>query len=162
MNRDIVCGCITLAIAVVYYLIAAAIPESMLADTVGPQGLPKAYGIALTILSLLLIASGFLAARQVRMAPTGVPYSQASKGDRDAALRAIGMLAIGVGYVVILPWAGYVVSIVLLIIAAAWYQERAYMRWLIPTAIGGAICFWLIFDQLLEIQEPVGFWPSLI
>jgi putative tricarboxylic transport membrane protein len=96
------------------------------------------------------------------MAPTGVPYSQASKGDRDAALRAIGMLAIGVGYVVILPWAGYVVSVVLLIIAAAWYQERAYMRWLIPTAIGGAICFWLIFDQLLEIQEPVGFWPSLI
>ena len=60
MNRDIVCGCGTFVFAVAYYLTAAAIPESMLADAVGPQGLPEAYGIALAILSLLLVGSGYL------------------------------------------------------------------------------------------------------
>lgn len=162
MNRDIVCGCLTLVLAVAYYLVAAAIPESMLADSVGPQGLPKAYGIALAILSLLLIVSGVLARGKSRLAAKGISQTQTMVSDRMAAFRAAGMLLIGAAYVVILPWAGYIVSVILLIVAAAWYQERNYMRWLIPTAVAGAVCFWLIFVQLLEIAEPAGLWPSLI
>jgi putative tricarboxylic transport membrane protein len=165
MNRDIVCGCLTLVLAIAYYLMAAAIPKSMLADAVGPQGLPEAYGIVLGLLSLLLIASGVMAGRKEGAVSTAAGHAdaghQSAKQEWNAALRAAGMLLIGAAYVAILPWAGYIVSIALLIIATGWYQERKYMRWLVPVAIGGAFCFWLIFVQLLEIAEPTGLWPSL-
>ena len=160
MNRDIVCGCGTLVFAVAYYVTAAAIPQSMLADAVGPQGLPEAYGIALAILSLLLVASGVMAKRRESAGASAAPRRGAS--DWMAAKRALGTLALGAGYVAILPWAGYIVSLALLIIAVAWYQERAFMRWLVPTAILGALGFWILFVKVLEIAEPAGLWPSLI
>ncbi len=45
-----------LALAIGYYLLAAQIPESQLADAVGPQGLPRIYAYVLGGLSLVLIA----------------------------------------------------------------------------------------------------------
>jgi putative tricarboxylic transport membrane protein len=71
------------------------------------------------------------------------------------------MLAIGVAYLVLLPIIGYAVSLALLIIATAWYQEGSRRSWLFPTAIIGAGLFWLIFVQLLKIDQPAGLWPSL-
>ena len=41
-----------LALAAGYFLLAAAIPESQLADAVGPQGLPRIYAFLLGALSL--------------------------------------------------------------------------------------------------------------
>lgn len=160
MNRDIVCGSGTFVFAVAYYLTAAAIPHSMLADAVGPQGLPEAYGIALAILSLLLVGSGLMAKRRENAGASAAPRSTSGASDWMAAKRAFGTLAIGVAYVAILPWAGYIVSLALLIIAVAWYQERAFMRWLVPTAILGALGFWILFVKVLEIAEPAGLWPS--
>jgi hypothetical protein len=162
MNRDIVCGCGTFVFAVAYYLTAAAIPESMLADAVGPQGLPEAYGITLAILSLLLVGSGLMKWRKEHADGADAPQAKSGRRDWEDARRAFGVLALGAGYVVILPWAGYVVSIALLIVAVAWYQERAFMRWLVPTAIAGALGFWVIFVEVLEIAEPAGLWPHFI
>jgi len=45
-----------LALAIGYYLLAVQIPESQLADAVGPQGLPRIYAYVLGGLSLVLIA----------------------------------------------------------------------------------------------------------
>jgi hypothetical protein len=55
MNRDLVFGSAAFALAVGYYLMATTIPESLLADAVGPQGLPKTYAVLLGGLSLILI-----------------------------------------------------------------------------------------------------------
>jgi hypothetical protein len=41
MNRDLVFGVATLAIALVYYALTSTIPPSQLADPIGPQGLPR-------------------------------------------------------------------------------------------------------------------------
>jgi hypothetical protein len=71
------------------------------------------------------------------------------------------MLAIGIAYLVLLPLIGYVISLALLILAAAWYQEGTRRRWLVPTAIVGSGLFWLIFVEILQIDQPAGFWPSL-
>jgi hypothetical protein len=40
-NKDLVFGLATLAVAVGYYALAGGIQQSQLADTIGPQGLPK-------------------------------------------------------------------------------------------------------------------------
>ncbi|HVJ44064.1 MAG TPA: tripartite tricarboxylate transporter TctB family protein [Dongiaceae bacterium] len=162
MTRDLVSGCILFVFSIVYYTMASAIPVSVLADSVGAQGLPKSYGIALGILSLLLIVQALYARRRAAATVDLARATATNQHDKTAALRAVGMLAIGVVYVLLLPWLGYVVSLALLIVTTVWYQERHYRHKLWPVAIIGAVVFWLIFVELLEIAEPAGFWPSLI
>jgi hypothetical protein len=161
MSRDFYAGCGLLIFSVVYYLAAAAIPASQLSDTVGPGGMPKSYGIALGILSILLIGQSVLARRRALATRAKIAAGEESRQDRYRALRALGMLAIGIAYLVLLPILGYMVSLALLIFAAAWYQEGSRRRWLIPTAAVGAGLFWLLFVHILQIDQPAGFWPSL-
>ena len=160
MTRDLVSGAALFAFAVIYYLAASAIPVSMLADTVGAQGLPKSYGIVLGILSLLLILQTLYARRRLGP-PAAAEVAAGATKDRKAALRAFGMIAIGAVYVLLLPYLGYIISLALLIGTTAWYQERTRRRWLWATAIIGAVVFWGIFVKMLQIAEPAGLWPSL-
>lgn len=161
MSRDFVAGCGLLVFSVIYYLAAAAIPESRLSDSVGPGGMPKAYGIGLGILSVLLIVQALYARRQAVASAPDSRAREAARAELNAALRGAGMLAIGIAYLILLPLVGYILSLALLIGATAWYQERARPRWLVPTSIIGAGVFWLIFVELLQIAQPAGFWPSL-
>jgi putative tricarboxylic transport membrane protein len=161
MKRDLVCGVLMLILAIAYYIVATAIPRSTLADSVGPQGLPTSYAIALGILSLLLIGTTLIGRGGGVHAVLGAARDTAAS-DRYAALRAAGMLAIGAAYVAVLPWLGYIVSLALLICAAAWYLERRYTRWMLPIAAIGAFGFWLVFVEILQIPQPAGLWPSLV
>jgi putative tricarboxylic transport membrane protein len=161
LNRDFVAGCILLVFSAIYYLGAAAIPASRLADSVGPGGVPKAYGVALGVLSILLIAQALLARRRAVAAAPHAKAQAAARKDLQAAVRAAVMLAIGIAYVILLPLVGYIPAIALLIGATAWYQERARPRWVVPTAIIGAGVLWIVFVEVLQIAQPAGFWPSL-
>ena len=69
-TRDLVFGCASLALAVGYFLLAAQIPESLLADTVGPQGLPRIYAYVLGGLSLVLIARSLRASSPEPISPS--------------------------------------------------------------------------------------------
>lgn len=161
LSRDFIAGCALLVFSVLYYVMAAAIPTSLLSDTVGPGGMPKAYGIALGILSILLMAQSLLTRRRAMLDASDLHANDKARAELHAALRAAGMLTIGVLYLVALPTLGYVVSIALLVGATAWYQERARPGWLVPTAVIGAGIFWLVFVEVLGIAQPAGIWPSL-
>ncbi|MBB3458378.1 hypothetical protein FHT86_006704 [Rhizobium sp. BK313] len=161
MKRDLVCGILMLALAIAYYSVAAAIPHSMLADSVGPQGLPISYAIVLGILSLLLIANTLLGRGGGIQAIVSASKS-AGRSDRYAALRACGMVLMGAAYVAVLPWLGYILSLALLIFFVAWYLERRLTRWMLPIAAAGGVVFWVIFVEILQVPQPAGLWPSLI
>ena len=162
MSRDFFAGCGLLVFSVIYYLTAAAIPESQLSDSVGPSGMPKAYGLALGVLAILLIAQALLARRQAVASAASAAARENAQGELHSALRGAGMLAIGVTYLILLPFLGYILSVALLIGATAWYQERARPRWVVPTALIGAGVLWAIFVEVLQIAQPAGFWPSLL
>ena len=145
MNGDLVFGGAGLALAVVYYLLATTIPESQLADAVGPQGLPKIYAVALGILSLMLVA------RSLRHSTTV---------DRGS-FRFAGLLLIGVVYLTVIDYAGYVLSLTGLMAATYFYQSRE-LRWRsVAVVAAGAIFFWVLFVRILGIQHPAGIWPDL-
>ena len=198
MNRDLAFGCAAFALAVGYYLMAATIPATLLADTVGPQGLPKTYTVLLGGLSLILIIRSLPSrpfVRSVRLQPdagrrrAGQPDSgrtvrlqpdsgrtvrlQPDSGrpvrlkpdttvSPQALGRVAGLLAIGVAYVVVVPWLGYMLSLAALIMATTYYQGGALDRRVIVVAMSGAIVFWLLFVKLLGIPQPAGLWPSLL
>jgi hypothetical protein len=154
MNRDLVFGVATLAIAVVYYALTSMIPPSDLADPIGPQGLPRVYAFVLAALSILLIV------RSLRTRRTREPRTTAPRSHPSA--RVAGMLLIGVAYILVVPYLGYLVSVAMLIAVTTYLQGGAMNGRTLLVALSGAALFWAIFIWLLRIQYPAGLWPSLI
>ena len=160
-NRDLLFGITTLVVAAVYYELAVAIPQSDLADPVGPQGLPRVYALLLAALSLILIARSL---RPVGSNPG--PSNSESRTPNPESWRAFakvaGMLLIGIAYILILPWLGYLLSVAALITATIYFQGGSINGRSILVALSGAAIFWLLFIWLLRIQYPAGLWPSVI
>jgi putative tricarboxylic transport membrane protein len=155
MSRDTFSGVVLMALAAAYYWASGAIADSTLSDEVGATGLPHMLAIALAGLGLILLVRSLLLPQ-----PAKAPRSAGEGEDRErenAPLPwAAGFLLLGVAYVLILPYVGYVVGVALLIGAVALY-EGAPRRWTVPVAaIGGAVLYWAIFVKLLGVNQPVG------
>ena len=157
MNRDLAFGTAGAAIAGGYYWLATAIPASALADAVGPQGLPKTYAVVLVTLSSILVARSLRTANPRSRIPDPGPRTP---GPGSPIPRVMGTLLIGVVYLLLVPWLGYVVTLAGLLLAATWYQGGVFNRTIVVVAISGAIVFWLLFVQLLGIPHPAGIWPQ--
>ena len=159
MDRDLAFGGTTLALSAGYYWMATAIPRSQLADAVGPQGLPRTYAVLLGVLSLALIARSLRARVQAsKVSDARSPVT----GPRSPLWRVAGMLAIGVVYIVVAPWLGYLLSIAALILATTYYQGGAINRQVVVVALSGGILFWLLFVVLMRVPQPPGWWPPLL
>lgn len=154
-NRDLVFGSATLALAAIYYALTVTIPQSDLADPIGPQGLPKTYAAVLAVLSIILIV------RSIKRPTNLAPANPLTREPANLG-RVLGMLLIGVAYIVVLPWLGYLLSVAALIAATTYFQGGSLNLRSIVVAISGALCFWVLFIWLLRIQYPAGLWPSVI
>jgi hypothetical protein len=162
MNRDFVFASLTLALAVVYYLMADAIPTSLLSDAVGPGGLPKAYALIMAGLSVILMAQSL--AKQRRLAARGLSSLDEAGTVRlqwAQIYRALGLLAIGFFYVLVVPWLGYIPTLAVLIAGTCYYQGGTLGPRVGVTALIGALFFWVLFVLVLRIPQPPGIWPEL-
>ncbi len=147
-----------LALSVIVYYGASGIGTSYMSDPIGPAGLPKLLAIVLGVLSLLLIAQALLRLWKRR---EKTPSEKSEKPWRRHLL-ATGMLGIGLGYVLIAEFVGYLVGIALVLLAVALYMGAA-RSWRAPAiALGGAATFWLLFVGLLGIGQPEGLWQKLL
>jgi hypothetical protein len=153
MNKDILSGLALLVFDAVYFSAAQNIQVSMLDDAFGARGLPHILAVILAVLALIILIRGLLALRRVQPS-LGTPEEDA---DHEAPLaRALGLLLIGAGYIVVLPIVGYPIGLALLIGTIAFY-EGAARNWRLPAAaiFGGAL-FWLLFNVLLGVGQPSG------
>ena len=160
MRSNLIAGVVLLAFSVIFWLGADAIPKSRLGGSVGADGLPKTLAIALGVLSLGLIAQTLLMARAA--APAAAVERESRTERRNLHLRALGMIVIGAVYVAVVPYLGYVLSIALLLLAVALYNGKRPSRGLVLFTILGAVVFYVLFVQILDVPLPAGFWPSLI
>lgn len=152
-------------LAVAYWLAADAIPASRLAGQVGADGLPKLLGLALGLLSLLLAGQTLFEMRRAAAAGGGDDQDKGEDrlpGSWREHLRALGLIGIGVGYLLMLPHLGYMVSAGLLLAAVATYAGLKPSLATLLFAAGGGILFYLIFVKILQIPLPAGFWPGLL
>jgi putative tricarboxylic transport membrane protein len=159
VNRDLTFGLVALAFAATYYSLTTAIPESALADAVGPKGLPKIYALLLAALAMIVIVGS----RPRRRAPTdgGRRAQPTTDPDTTTPWRMAGMLGIGVVYLLVVPWLGYVPTLAALILASALFQGSALTARLVLISGGGAVVLWALFVLLLRIPQPAGVWESV-
>ncbi|MGI9510399.1 MAG: tripartite tricarboxylate transporter TctB family protein [Geminicoccaceae bacterium] len=155
ITRDVWIGLVMMLVAVVYWLEADKIRISPLDGPVGASGLPKALAYALGVLAVILIAKSIIGrlAERSRAVP-------ADAEDNPLAfrphLRAIGLLAIGVGYLLLVPWFGYTITIAGLLLAVSLYIGAAFTPRTLLIAVIGGVFYYLLFVQFLGIPLPAG------
>jgi len=143
---ELALGGAAIMLAAAYLWLAGAIPESLLSDSVGAAGLPRAAGWALAVVGVLLCARSI-----VRAAPR--ESESAGEGWRPH-LRALGLLAILFAYVLVAPWVGYAVATGLLLAAGAAYAGARMARTLVLVPVIAALVFWALFVHVFGIPMP--------
>jgi putative tricarboxylic transport membrane protein len=157
VTRDSAVAAGLIGIAGLYWLGADQIRVSRLEGIVGAQAVPKGLAVCLAMLAALLIAQD--AWRGRRAAGAAVEASEVSGS--YAHLRALGMLLIGVGYLVLVGTIGYVPAVALLVMATALYLGEGLSARLLVVAAGLALFYYLVFVRLLGIPLPPGVWPGV-
>lgn len=150
VTRDFVGGLAAGLVGGVYLIFAYRIRSSALDDTLGPGGMPRAYGWLMLALAAILCLSGLIKGLR------GPGEPGAWHGQGRTILRAAGMLAIGVGYLLVVDTIGYPVAIALLVCAVALYQGAAAGFRLALIGICGALGLWSLFSQVLGVHMPRG------
>lgn len=155
LNRDVWIGIVMLLVAVVYWLEADKIRISPLDGPIGASGLPKSLAYALGALAIILIirsVAGALAARKA--APSDDVKEQPL--DVQPHLRALGLLVIGVGYLLLISWLGYIITVAALLLAVSLYIGAAFNLRTILIAVIGGVFYHLLFVEFLGIPLPAG------
>lgn len=146
---DFALGVAAMLLAGAWLAGASRIPESLLSDAVGAAGLPRAVGWVLAAVGLLLCL------RSLRF--DAAPASAERTGLRPH-LRALGLLAILFGYVLVAPWLGYALATGLLVAAGALYAGAPRSRYLVVIPLLAAVVFWLLFVWAFGIPMPGSPW----
>jgi putative tricarboxylic transport membrane protein len=145
---DLVLGLGATVLAAVYLQLAGQIQESLLSDAVGAAGVPRAVGWAVAVVGVLLCVRSLLPA-----APVAAASEQGGAGMR-VHLRALGLLGILFGYVLLAPWLGYAAATGLLLAVAAAYAGAPRSRNLVLVPAVAALVFWLLFVYAFGIPMP--------
>lgn len=166
MTRDAWIGFVFLAFAVVYWIAADGIRISPLDGPVTAAGLPKSLAYALGGLALLLILRSLAVkwmAAGTRPSPAAAePVEEAGPSNFREHLRAAGMLGLGIGYLLVVPYLGYTLAIIGLLLATAIYAGARFGLKTAAIAGTGGLVFYLLFVQFLHIPLPAGLWPELL
>lgn len=156
--KDLLAGALMLGVAGFYGWAASVISTSRLDDTVGAAGWPLALSTALAALAVILILRS---ASQILVARAEKARGDASGPDPSGPgwsrhVRALGMLAFGVGYVLLLPVIGYAASIACLLLAVAIYSgARPGFRTVLFAVTASGLAY-AIFVAALGIPLPAG------
>jgi putative tricarboxylic transport membrane protein len=153
MRRTVIPAVVLIAFAVIFWIAADSIPKSRLGGSVGADGLPKLLAIALGILSTGLIIQTLLGSSVASRAGSA---GQTSSVVWHPHLRAAGMVVIGVGYLVALPYLGYMISVALLLLAVALFNGQKRQLGVLAFAALGAVLFYVFFVHILNVPLPAG------
>jgi putative tricarboxylic transport membrane protein len=145
-NGDVVSGLVLAALGA--FIVQQALGwDYMTADGPGAGFFPRWYGIAMVVLSLVLVIRGLRAP-----AAANAPATDASLA------RVVTCWGAVVACVVLFKWLGFVASFALLcwFIATALFARS--QRVAIAMSAMAAVAFWLVFDVALGVSLPRGAW----
>jgi len=153
-QADRITGVLGILVSASYIAYARQIEDSLLADEVGAAGVPTAVGLV-----MMLAAAGLLLKASRRSA---APAGDVAKEDTPWAAHGLALALLGVlaAYVLVLPVAGYWVSVALLIGAVSALVGARDRKVILACSVLGASGLYTLFTLLLKIRLPAGLWPT--
>ena len=153
-HADRITGVLGILVSASYIAYARQIEDSLLADEVGAAGVPTAVGLV-----MMLAAAGLLLKASRRSA---APAGDGAKEGTQWAAHGLALALLGVlaAYVLVLPVAGYWVSVALLIGAVSALVGARDRKVILACSVLGASGLYTLFTLLLKIRLPAGLWPT--
>lgn len=141
-----------------YLYVASGIQDSLLSDSVGAAGVPNALGWVMAALGALLCVRSVSFAKTEAAAGAVVMPAKAEPAHTGMHphLQALCLLAILVGYVVLAPYLGYMVTIALLVAAVARFGGAPLNRNMLLISAASGVGLWVVFAWLLGISMTTG------
>jgi putative tricarboxylic transport membrane protein len=143
MKGDIVSG-VALAALGAYVVSEARAWNYMSEEGPGPGFFPFWYGIAMIVLSLILVL------RASVQPHAGVPVKWAEVG------RALGVWAVFAGCIALLQALGFLMSLAILTLFVVAVMYGRPLKVALAAAAGNALGFYLVFPFALGVSLPVG------
>ena len=161
-RKDLIGAGIALALAVAYWIGATHIHKSsLIGKGVGADALPRGLAIALAVLAVILIAQNLLQRVKGPLSEDAPATPEKLAEAKHKHLRAAGMFLIGLAFLLVVGYVGYIPAMFTMICVTAVYNGRP-MSWRIAAiaAVLTAI-FYIMFDLILHIPMPDGIWPEV-
>jgi hypothetical protein len=161
-RKDLIGAGIALALAGAYWIGATHIHKSsLIGKGVGADALPRGLAVALAVLAVILIAQNLLQRVKGPLRQDAPATREELAEARHKHLRAAGMFLIGLAFLLVVGYVGYIPAIFAMICVTAVYNGRP-MSWRIAgiAAVLTAVYF-VLFDLILHIPMPSGIWPQL-
>jgi hypothetical protein len=161
-RKDLIGAGLALALAGAYWIGATHIHKSsLIGKGVGADALPRGLAIALAVLAVILIAQNLIQRRKGAL-PQDAPASPEKLAEaRRKHLRAAGMFLIGLAFLLVVGYVGYIPAIFVMICVTAVYNGRP-MSWRIAgIAAVLTAALYMLFDLVLHIPMPRGIWPQI-
>ena len=155
-DRDFWVGLGMLLAAAIYWFEADKIRISPLDGPVNAAGLPKSLAYALGGLALILVIRSAVSAAVGMNAAAQARSDGAARDHFRPHLRAVGMLAIGIGYLLVVSWLGYAATIIALLLAVSLYNGARLNLRTAAFAVCGGVFFHFFFVEFLGIPLPAG------
>lgn len=145
-RRDVIVGVVLLALGIGYGALTASLPNRSLPNTPGPAFFPWLITAAIIVLSIALLLRAFGDAD---------PEPSRTTPDSDAKLRLFTLLWIVV-YVVVLPFAGFLLVSVPFFGGMMWFygERRPVVILLASIMIPGGLLY--VFRYVFQILLPAG------
>lgn len=159
-QKDRLTGLLGMIGSTVYVYQASLIEDSLLADAVGVTGVPTAIGIFLGIVAVFLFLKSWLPSK----APATSESEEAPEpgGSDHPHFKALGLLAILLGFVALVSVFGFILCIGVMVAAVAYFGGARQFKTLMWCALLTGPLLWLSFDYALEIRLPTGMWSQWI
>ena len=148
--RDLATAALGWALALATWVAAADLPRSQLSDAIGAAGLPRGLAVLLTLVATLIAVRALWRARKREATQ---PEDTPRAGFREHA-KAMGIVALGFGYVMLAPWLGYLPAAFLLLAATALYYGMRPSATLVVVSLAGAVLLWWVFAIVLGVSLP--------
>ena len=143
-RADLVAGTGLLVFSVFYFERSFAISTGLASDRLGPAFFPRVLAVLLTLLALVLIVR----AASDRSDPS--PQSPVRTG------RLVAVLALTVGWAILLPELGFLVVTPFLMAAVIWVLGLHRWRPIVGVALGATLVLYLVFVRILNVLLPMG------
>ncbi len=160
-HRDLLVGSLLLAFGVVWSVTVYVTIPTDFSESVGPRAFPLALGIALVLLSGLLLISSIRNARETGE-ETQVEDPDAVQNER-IVLKMVGAVFVTImAYGFLMEKVGFVIATLTIVSTSMWLILGIRKPASIATmAVGITFGCWLVFGKILGAYLPPGTWLSL-